>query len=148
MPNSASVNLSGRGDLPSIHCSLNYSNGGCFKGDSMLNHVVLLKFKSGVSNADIEELEKMLDDLPNRITEIHSYEFGRDVVRSQRSFDFALVSLFANVEALERYQQHRQHLPVLKKIKQLCENVVTVDFEGSNAGSIDIDRPAWDFKPI
>jgi len=114
----------------------------------MLNHVVLLKFKSGVSNADIEELEKMLDDLPNRIPEIHSYEFGRDVVRSQRSFDFALVSLFANLEALERYQQHRQHLPVLKKIKQLCENVATVDFEGSNAGSIDIDRPAWDFKPI
>jgi len=49
--------------------------------------------------------------MPNRITEIHSYEFGRDVVRSQRSFDFALVSLFANLEALERYQQHRQHLP-------------------------------------
>lgn len=114
----------------------------------MLNHVVLLKFKSGVSEADIEELEKMLEDLPNRITEIHSFEFGRDVIRSQRSFDFALVSLFANVEALERYQQHRQHLPVLKKIKQLCENVATVDFEGSNAGSIDIDRPAWDFKPI
>jgi len=114
----------------------------------MLNHVVLLKFKSSVSNADIEELEKMLDDLPNSITEIHSYEFGRDVVRSQRSFDFALVSLFANLEALERYQQHRQHLPVLKKIKQLCENVATVDFEGSNAGSIDIDRPAWDFKSI
>ena len=118
------------------------------RGISMLNHVVLLKFKSGVSNADIEELEKMLDDLPNSITEIHSYEFGRDVVRSQRSFDFALVSLFANLEALERYQQHRQHLPVLKKIRQLCENVATVDFEGSNAGSIDIDRPAWDFKPI
>ena len=107
-----------------------------------------INHKSGVSKADIEELEKMLDDLPNRITEIHSYEFGRDVVRSQRSFDFALVSLFANVEALERYQQHRQHLPVLKKIKQLCENVATVDFEGSDAGSIKKERPIWDFKPI
>jgi len=114
----------------------------------MINHLVLLKFKSGVTESDIEELEKMLDDLPNKITEIHLYEFGRDVIRSQRSFDFALVSLFANIEALERYQQHRLHLPVLKKIKQLCENVATVDFEGSDAGSIDIDRPTWDFKPI
>jgi hypothetical protein len=102
----------------------------------MLNHIVLLKFKSGVSNTDIEELEKMLGDLPNKITEIHSYEFGRDVMRSERSYDFALVSLFANPETLERYQQHRQHLPVLKKIKQLCENVATVDFEGSDAESI------------
>jgi hypothetical protein len=112
----------------------------------MLNHVVMLKFKSGVEEADIEELEKMLDDLPNKITEIHSYEFGRNVIPSQKSFDFALVSLFANEIALKRYQEHRQHLPVLKKIKALCETVATVDFQGSDAGSIDKERPAWDLK--
>lgn len=114
----------------------------------MLNHVVVLKFKSGISDTDIEELEKMLDDLPNKIPEIHSYEFGRDIMHSERSYDFALVSLFANPETLERYQQHRQHLSVLKKIKQMCETVVTVDFEGSDAGSIEIERPIWEFKPI
>ena len=114
----------------------------------MLNHVVMLKFKSGVEETDIEELENMLDDLPNKITEIHSYEFGRNVIHSQISFDFALVSLFANDAALKRYQEHRQHLPVLKKIKAMCETVATVDFQGSDAGSIDIERPAFDFKPI
>ena len=114
----------------------------------MINHVVLLKFKSGTTEADIEELEKMLNDLPNRIMQIHSYEFGRDLVRSQRSFDFALVSLFANLESLKYYQEHRLHQPVLMKIKQLCESIATVDFEGSDAGSIEIERPAWDFKPI
>ena len=114
----------------------------------MLNHVVLLKFKPGVSNSEIEALEKMLDDLPNKITEIHAYELGRDVTRSEKSYDFALVSLFANSIALERYQQHRQHLPVLKKIKELCESVATVDFEGSDAASIDTEKPTWDSKPI
>jgi len=114
----------------------------------MLNHVVLLKFKSGVTESDIKTLADMLDDLPNKITEIHSYEFGRDIIRSPRSYDFALVSLFANLEALERYQQHRRHLPVLKKIKELCEHVATVDFEGSDAGAINLERPTWDFKPI
>ena len=114
----------------------------------MLNHVVLMKFKAGIPDTDIGELEKMLDDLPNKIAEIHSYEFGRDIISSERSYDFALVSLFANPEALERYQQHRQHRPVLKKIKQMCQNVATVDFEGSDAGSIEIKRPTWEFKPI
>jgi hypothetical protein len=114
----------------------------------MLNHVVMLKFKSGVEETDIKELEKMLEDLPNKITEIHSYEFGRDIIHSQKSFDFALVSLFANAEALKRYQEHRQHRPVLKKIKALCETVATVDFQGSDAGSVDHERPIWDFKPI
>jgi len=114
----------------------------------MLNHVVMMKFKSGVEESEIKELEKMLDDLPNKITEIHSYEFGRDIIRSSRSYDFALVSLFANPEALERYGQHRHHQPVLKKIKQICETVATVDFEGSNAGSVEIERSSLDFRPI
>ena len=114
----------------------------------MLNHVVMLKFKSGVEETDIKELEEMLDDLPNKINEIHAYEFGRDVIHSPKSFDFALVSLFANDIALKRYQEHRQHLPVLKKIKALCETVATVDFQGSDAGSIDNERPTWGFKPI
>jgi hypothetical protein len=108
----------------------------------------MLKFKSDVQEADIKELEEMLDDLPNKITEIHSYEFGRNVIHSPKSFDFALVSLFANDIALKRYQEHRQHLPVLKKIKPLCETVATVDFQGSDAGSTDIEKPLWDFKPI
>jgi len=119
------------------------------KGEkSMINHVVLAKFNPGVSQVDIEELERMLDDLPNRITEIHTYEFGRDLVHSARSYDFAIVALFANLEALDRYQTHPRHLPVVKKIQEICESVITADFEGSDAGSIDIERPAWDFKPF
>jgi len=114
----------------------------------MLNHVVLMKFKSSVEESDITELEEMLDDLPNKITELHSFEFGRDIIRSIRSFDFALISLFANPEALERYRQHRDHQPVLKKIKQICETVATVDFQGSDAGSVDIERTGWDIRPI
>ena len=103
----------------------------------MISHVVLMKFKPGVSEVDIEELEKLLNELPNKITEIHAYEFGRDLVRSKRSYDFALTALFANLEALDRYESHPQHLPVLKKIKAICESVVTADFEGPRAGSID-----------
>lgn len=104
----------------------------------MINHVVLIKFKPGVSEVDIEELEKMLDDLPNKITEIHVYEFGRDLVRSRRSYDFALTALFANLEALNRYLNHPQHKPVPKKIQEICESVATVDFEGPKAEPIDI----------
>ena len=113
----------------------------------MINHVVLLKFKPGVSDADIEDLEKSLDDLPNKIHEIHTYEFGRDVVRSPRSYDFALVALFANVQAVQRYLEHPAHRPVAKKIQQLCERVITVDFEGTDAGSI-ASRPAEELSPF
>ena len=100
----------------------------------MLNHIVLMKFKAGVKEADIIDIEKSLNDLPNRIVEIHSYEFGRDIIRSERSYDFALISLFANTESLQRYQNHPDHLVVVEKLKNLCDSILTVDFWGTDAG--------------
>ena len=106
----------------------------------MINHVVVMKFKPDVSDDAIDDLEKSLDDLPNKILEIHAYEFGRDRGHSEQSYDFALVSLFANLEAVKRYQEHPAHLKVLQKINALAENILVVDFEGSDAGDIKTDE--------
>ena len=95
----------------------------------MLNHIVLMKFNPEVTDDEIIRLEAALDDLPNHIVEIHGYEFGRDIVKSDRSYDFALVSSFANLEALKRYQKHPKHLEVLGLIKTMVADVVAVDFE-------------------
>lgn len=99
----------------------------------MINHIVMMKFKEGIKDADIEWLETALDDLPNKIVEIQGYEFGRAIIRSPRSYDFALVALFANPQSLERYQTHPDHLAVVKKLKHLCEGIITVDFMGTDA---------------
>jgi hypothetical protein len=107
----------------------------------MLNHVVLMKFKPGVSEADIADLEALLDDLPNRIMEIQMYEFGRDILKTPRSYDFAIVSLFANTDTLRRYQNHSDHLVVAEKLKRLCDSVLTVDFEGTDAGDLKTKSP-------
>jgi hypothetical protein len=106
----------------------------------MINHVVLMKFKPDVNDDAIDDLEKSLDDLPNKIVEIQAYEFGRDRVHSEKSYDFALVSLFANLEAVKRYQEHPAHLKVLQKIKKLSENILVVDFEGTDAGNLKKDE--------
>ena len=102
----------------------------------MLNHVVMMKFKPDVTDEQIAILEKMLDDLPNRIIEIHTYEFGRDVIRDERSYDFALVSLFANPEALQGYKTHSEHLKVVEVLNEVCDHIITVDFYGTDAGSL------------
>ena len=95
----------------------------------MLKHVVLMKFKASVTEADIEDLEKSLGALPALISEIRSYEFGRDIIHSPRSYDFSLVSDFDNLEALKRYQVHPDHQVVLGKVLSLCDSVLAVDFE-------------------
>ncbi|MGD8371444.1 MAG: Dabb family protein [Syntrophobacterales bacterium] len=94
----------------------------------MLRHVVFFKFKKGVGEVEITDLVQSLAGLPPVIPEILSYEFGRDLVRSERSYDLALVSTFKDLDALQRYQKHPDHQVVLKKVNECCESVVAVDF--------------------
>jgi quinol monooxygenase YgiN len=95
----------------------------------MLHHIVLFKFKPETEDDQIIALEKMLDALPDQIVEIQLYEFGRDVVRSDRSHDFALVSGFANLAAMQRYQAHPAHQKVIAHLREICEDIRAVDFE-------------------
>ena len=107
----------------------------------MLNHIVLIKFKQDTPEKDIQDMQNLLEELPNKIFEIHSYEFGRDIIHSDRSYDFALVALFANTEALNRYQIHPEHRVVLKKLGSISESVVTVDFMGTDASDFKEKTP-------
>ena len=94
----------------------------------MLKHVVFFKFKLGIGEEEIVDLEKSLAELPPVIPEILTYEFGRDVVRSERSYDLALVSTFKDLDSFQRYQKHSDHQIVLQKVNNLCESVLAVDF--------------------
>ena len=102
----------------------------------MLNHVTLLKFASRATDADVEELVNDLDRLPESIVEIQMLEFGPNVMPTPRSYDFAIVALFANEETLGRYLQHPHYRAVEDKIEQMSERIVRVDFFGSDAGSL------------
>lgn len=111
----------------------------------MINHVALLRFKSDIDDADVAELEKQLDDLPNRIVEIQTYEFGRDLARTDTSYDFAIVGMFANLEAIERYRGDPNYLAVSKKMDRLAEKIITADFMiSSHKGLPEFERDPFD----
>ncbi|WP_373500527.1 Dabb family protein [Desulfococcus sp.] len=95
----------------------------------MIKHVVFLKFKADATEAMIQEIEAGLGALPGLIPEIRYYDFGRDVVRSSRSCDFALVSRFDDLDALKRYSGHPDHQAVVRKIQAAAETIQAVDFE-------------------
>ncbi len=102
----------------------------------MLNHLSLLKFKRHTTDTDVEDLAKELDELPNSIVEIQMLEFGRNVVAAANAYDFAVSALFANEQALGRCLRHPRHLAVMEKAEQICASIITVDFYGSDAGSL------------
>ena len=95
----------------------------------MIRHLILLKFKPGIQENAVKAIETALAALPELIPEIKSFEFGRDIIHSDRSFDFALVSLFKDLEALKRYQQHPAHQEALVLVKASCAQILAVDYQ-------------------
>ena len=93
----------------------------------MLKHLVLLKLKAGVSDAEISGLEKGLASLPGEIAEVRGWQFGRDL-RPEKVFDVALVSDFDDMDALGRYRVHPKHVEVLQIVRSLSEAIQVVDF--------------------
>jgi hypothetical protein len=96
----------------------------------MLTHVVLFKFKPETTAGDIQQMAAGLGGLPQMIEEIREFRFGTDVLRTERSYDFALVSSFEDLEAMQRYQVHPEHQKVLAFIKTIVSSVFAVDFAG------------------
>lgn len=95
----------------------------------MLRHIVFMKFKTGVDSLQVEDLKGSIGSLPGKIDEIKEFEFGPDILKSERSYDFALVASFTDLDSLKRYQVHPDHIPVLQKVRGLCETILVVDFE-------------------
>lgn len=95
----------------------------------MIKHLVLFRFKAETSEADRQAFREMLDGLPAKIPQIGEFETGFDVVRSARAFDLALVATYQNLADLDIYAKHEHHLPVVARSKEICEQVVSVDYE-------------------
>jgi hypothetical protein len=95
----------------------------------MIRHVVMFKFKP---EADGDEVKKVLDALrllPDKIEVIREYEVGEDVLRTPRSWDAVLVSTFDDLNDLQTYAVHDDHLAVVQLIQTLVQTVASVDFE-------------------
>lgn len=95
----------------------------------MLKHIVFMKFKASVTQADVDQLRQELGGLPSLVPEIREFVFGHDILRTERSWDFALVSVFEDLEAMGRYQVHPDHQVVAQKVREMCDSLAVVDFE-------------------
>ena len=95
----------------------------------MIKHIVIFKFKPEVSGDERSSALTSLRGLPDKTPVIREFEVGEDVVRSPRSWDCALVSVFDDLEALNEYQVNEDHVAAARRLRELCESVASVDFE-------------------
>jgi hypothetical protein len=98
-----------------------------------IRHIVL--WKLAADDADTralhaEQVEERLLSLRAEIPEILHLEVGRNVAYPQTNWDIVLVSEFADVEALERYQVHPAHQEAGVFIRSVVADRAAIDFPG------------------
>jgi len=95
----------------------------------MIRHVVFFKFKPEASASGRKEVIEMLRRLPEKIDVIRSFEVGEDILRSARAWDLVLIATYDDLQALDVYIKHDDHVEVISKVREVCEAVGSVDYE-------------------
>lgn len=95
----------------------------------MIRHVVFFKFKPEASVAERRAVLDELRALPDKIDVIRSFEIGEDIMHSARAWDAVLIATYDDLEALETYTRHDDHVEVVLKLREICEAVGSVDYE-------------------
>jgi len=98
----------------------------------MIKHVVMWRFAETAEGRTREEnldiVRDGLQKLPPIIPEIKSLEIGRDVLRSEMSYDMVLLMEFESMDALAAYQNHPEHKKVSAYVGKVREARAVVDF--------------------
>ena len=95
----------------------------------MIKHVVFFKFKPEAPADARREVINQLRALPDKIDVIRSFEIGEDIMHSARAWDVVEIATYDDLEALETYTRHDDHVEVVLKLREICEAVGSVDYE-------------------
>ena len=96
----------------------------------LLRHVVLFNFNDAADSAKVKEIEQAFITLPEKISEIHSFEWGTN--NSEEGLDKGLTHCFfvtfLSKEDRDTYLPHPEHQNFVKLLDGYVEDVTVVDY--------------------
>lgn len=95
----------------------------------MIKHIVFFKFKPEATDDGRKQALDALRELPAKIDVIREFEVGEDVLRAPRSWDAVLVASFDDLDALQVYARHDDHVAAASKVHAVCDAIGAVDYE-------------------
>lgn len=99
----------------------------------MIKHIVMWKLKEFADGKEKQENAKIiktgLENLQDKINELKFIEVGINVNNSSQAYDVVLYSQFENMEDLNIYQNHPEHIKVGEFVKKVVNERVVVDYE-------------------
>lgn len=94
----------------------------------MFHHIVFFKVKDrSVENA--RKVADALEGMRGKIEQLKHLEIGVDVLKTDRSWDLALVTRFDSRADMEAYVAHPAHKAAIASFADVRESTCAVDWE-------------------
>lgn len=95
-----------------------------------LQHVVSFKFKESATPGQIQELVKAFGELPGKVKEIKSFEWGTNVSpeKHDKGFTHCFIVTFQTEKDRDVYLVHPAHKEFVKLVGPIVADVFVVDF--------------------
>lgn len=94
----------------------------------MLSHVVLLKPKAQVSQAEITTALEHVQALQGIIPGIIGVQVGENLNNSNnRGYTHGFIIQFSDTEIFKGYAPHPAHKPVSEELQSICESIIDFD---------------------
>ena len=106
-----------------------YNHKNRFKGQKMLVHIVMFKFKEENKKANIIQAKQMLENLMGAVPSLRSMDVGVNFVEADRAMDLSIIAVFESKEGLDAYDVHPEHQKVVTFIKSVVEYSKASDYE-------------------
>ncbi len=94
----------------------------------MVKHIVMFEFKDEKRDENIKKAKEMLEDLINTVPTLKSMEVGVNFSKEDRAMDLSIITLFDNIEGLNEYATHPEHLKVVEFIKEVVNSSKVSDY--------------------
>ena len=99
----------------------------------MIKHIVMFRLKESAlgrsKNENLQELKILLESLQEKIPVVKCLEVGINMGKSASASDIALYSEFDDMQALENYRIHPEHVKVVDYIDKVCSERRVADYE-------------------
>ncbi len=99
----------------------------------MIKHIVMFRLKDSAEGhskmENARKLKALLESLKEKIPGIKCLEVGMNQGKSKSASDIVLYSEFDDMEALEDYRRHPEHIRALDFIEKVCSERQVVDYE-------------------
>ncbi len=99
----------------------------------MIKHIVLFRLKESAlgksKEENMQELKVRLESLQAKIPIVKYLEVGINMGASASASDIAIYSEFDDMQALEVYRVHPEHVKIVEFIDKVCSERRVADYE-------------------